>query len=99
MEASASSTIKDLTVGLSFNYGIKAEAYKISGNASYNYNGFTFAGGLAFTSAKVLTANASVETSALIPGATLKLAYAPTSDTNLLNGKYGKVDATCTIAF
>ena len=99
IETSVSSTIKGVTIGAGFNYGFKAEAYKVSGNASYTFKGFTFAGGVAYTSAKVLTVNASVETSELIPGATIKLAYAPTSDTNLLNGKYGKVDATCTIAF
>ena len=48
--------------------------------------------------------HASIETTTLIPGATLKLAYGPVSKdnvvtTNLLKEKYGKIDATCTIAF
>ena len=51
-----------------------------------------------------LYANASIESTAIIPDALLKLAYGPNSTagavtTNLLNGNYGSVDASCKITF
>ena len=94
----------------SFDYDLTAKDYAIEGSVGYTLDIFDLAAGATFkyknaTDSKQLYANASVETSKLIPGATLKLAYGPVSDTagvatsNLLNEKYGKVDASCTIAF
>ena len=102
---SAKAAVDALTVSASFDYGVKEEAYLVGGSVSYNFDAFTVAAGLNYRSAgEQLYANASVETSTLIPGATLKLAYGPTSKdgvvtSNLLKEKYGKIDATCTIAF
>ena len=57
---------------------------------------FTVSAGFNYRSEKQLYANASIESSSIVPGATLKLAYGPTTYnngkavTNLLNKTYGK---------
>ena len=101
---SASAAVDALKVGASFDYGIKEEAYLLGATVSYEFDAFTVAAGINYESTEKLYANASVETASIIPGATLKLAYGPVSEkgkvtTNLLKEKYGKIDATCTIAF
>lgn len=102
---SANASVDALTVGASFDYGVKAKAYLVGASASYKFDAFTVAAGINYRSAdEQLYANASIETTSLIPGATLKLAYGPTSKdgkvtSNLLKEKYGQIDATCTIAF
>ena len=101
---SASAAVDALKVGASFDYGIKEEAYLLGATVSYEFDAFTVAAGINYESTEKLYANASVETASIIPGATLKLAYGPVSKdgkvtTNLLKEKYGKIDATCTIAF
>ena len=101
---SASASVDALKVGASFDYGIKEEAYLLGATVSYEFDAFTVAAGINYESTEKLYANASVETASIIPGATLKLAYGPVSEkgqvtTNLLKEKYGKIDATCTIAF
>ena len=101
---SASASVDALKVGASFDYGIKEEAYLLGATVSYEFDAFTVAAGINYESTEKLYANASIETTTLIPGATLKLAYGPVSEkgkvtTNLLKEKYGKIDATCTIAF
>ena len=101
---SASAAVDALKVGASFDYGIEEEAYLLGATVSYKFDAFTVAAGINYESTEKLYANASVETASIIPGATLKLAYGPVSKdgkvtTNLLDEKYGKIDATCTIAF
>ena len=101
---SASASVDALEVGASFDYGIEEEAYLLGATVSYKFDAFTVAAGINYNSTEQLYANASVETASIIPGATLKLAYGPVSKdgkvtTNLLDEKYGKIDATCTIAF
>ena len=101
---SASAAVDALKVGSSFDYGIKEEAYLLGATVSYKFDAFTVAAGINYESTEKLYANASVETASIIPGATLKLAYGPVSKdgvvtTNLLDEAYGKIDATCTIAF
>ena len=101
---SASAAVDALKVGASFDYGIKEEAYLLGATVSYEFDAFTVAAGINYESTEKLYANASVETASIIPGATLKLAYSPVSEdgvvtTNLLDKAYGKIDATCTIAF
>lgn len=101
---SAKASVDTLTISASFDYGVKEKAYFIGASASYKFDAFTVAAGINYNSTKQLYANASIETTTLIPGATLKLAYGPVSEkgvvtTNLLDEKYGKIDASCTIAF
>ena len=73
--------------------------------AGLSYNTYV---GKNVSDAACLSASASVETTAIIPGATLKLAYgAADNDMNFLKDQIalqpaqnlGKVDATCTIKF
>ena len=74
--------------------------------AGVGYNSFV---GKNVKDAACFTMNASVETTAIIPGATLKLAYGAAKDNmNFLKDQvedlqpkqnFGKVDATCTIKF
>ena len=103
--ASASASVDALTVGATFDYGVKAKAYLVGATASYAFDAFTVSAGVNYRSEKQLYANASIESSSIVPGATLKLAYGPTTDddgkvvTNLLDKKYGKIDASCTISF
>ena len=103
--ASASASVDALTVGATFDYAVKAKAYLVGATASYAFDAFTVSAGINYRSEKQLYANASIESSSIVPGATLKLAYGPTTDdngkvvTNLLDKKYGKIDASCTISF
>ena len=103
--ASASASVDALTVGATFDYGVKAKAYLVGATASYAFDAFTVSAGVNYRSEKQLYANASIESSSIVPGATLKLAYGPTTDdngkvvSNLLDKKYGKIDASCTISF
>ena len=90
--------------------------YYLGADVEYTNDLFTAKAGVGFNSyvakglekAAQLTLSASVESSAIIPGATLKLAYgAAKKDQNLLKDQIalqpaqnlGKVDATCTIKF
>ena len=65
----------------------------------------TVSAGVNFKSQKQLYANSSIQSSSIVPGATLKLTYGTTTDeddkvvTNLLDKKYGKIDASCKISF
>ena len=103
--ASASASVDALTVGATFDYGVKAKAYLVGATASYAFDAFTVSAGINYRSEKQLYASASIESSSIVPGATLKLAYGPTTDddgkvvTNLLDKKYGKIDASCKISF
>ena len=103
--ASASASVDALTVGATFDYAVKAKAYLVGATASYAFDAFTVSAGVNYRSEKQLYANASIESSSIVPGATLKLAYGPTTDdngkvvTNLLDKKYGKIDASCKISF
>ena len=88
--------------------------YYLGADVEYTNDLFTAKAGVGFNSyvakglenAAQLTLKASVESEAIIPGATLKLAYgAADGDQNLLKDQkkvaqnLGKVEATCTIKF
>ena len=102
---SAKANLAAFSVGASFDMALTAKTYVISGNVGYTADLFSANVGLTYYSAKQLFATASIESSAILPNATLKLAYSPIADadglitSDLLNKKYGRVDATCTIAF
>lgn len=102
--ATASTTLDALTLSANADYAVVAKSYIVGASAEYKFEAFTLKAGLTYRSEKVLYANASIESSTLVPGATLSLAYGPnTKDgkvtTNLLNGKYGSVNAKATIKF
>jgi|GEM_PF-1638030 len=102
---SAKANLAAFSVGASFDMALTAKTYVISGNVGYTADLFSANVGLTYYSAKQLFATASIESSAILPNATLKLAYSPIANadglitSDLLNKKYGRVDATCTIAF
>ena len=102
---SANAKLAAFSVGASFDMALTAKTYVISGNVGYTADLFTANVGLTYYSAKQLFASASIESSAILPNATLKLAYRPIEDadgliaSDLLNKKYGRVDASCKITF
>lgn len=97
-----------LTVTPSGGYVIADETWNAGASVEYKADAFTAKVGGKYYSTEQLKLNASVESTALVPGATLKLAYAgddvlnklaPADQTDLDNGVLGKVVASCKIAF
>ena len=108
----AECSIEAVTVGASFSMTTKSKEMEVSANVEYAAEKFTAGAGVVFgtqfdvENSSYLRLNASVESSSIIPGATVSLAYGPNTDgatgaktTNLLAEKYGSVTAKCTIAF
>lgn len=95
-----------LTVTPSGGYSIQDETWNAGASVEYKADAFTAKAGGKYYSTEQLKLNASVESTALVPGATLKLAYAGDDVLNKLadqsdldNGVLGKVVASCKIAF
>ena len=101
-----------ITVGAGFWMTTESKKMEVSGNVEYAAEKFTAKAGATFGTqidvedSSYLRLNASVESSTIIPGATISLAYGPNTNsatgdktTNLLAEKYGSVTAKCTIAF
>ena len=96
-----------------YNAVVTIGKYYLGADVEYKNDLFTAKSGVGFNSlvgkdskdSSQLTIKASVETEAIIPGATLKLAYgADKKDQNILKDQtktqnFGKVDAVCTIKF
>ena len=85
-----------ITVNANGAYTIEGGAWSVGGDVTYKADAFTAKANATYASAKTLKVGASIESKTVLPGATLKLAYAAA---DVLNKKYGAVDATCTIAF
>ncbi len=117
LSAEVSATLDAITLGVGGSFKFSTNGYGVSGSVAYVAEMFTAKAGLNFSKTvdvkdQQLYANASVESSTLVPGATLKLAYAPkttASDnkqykittTNFLDSEAdkGAVTASCTIKF
>ena len=110
--ADAEYTVDAVTVGAGFWMTTKSKVMQVSGNVEYAAEKFTAKAGAVYGTqidvkdSSYLWLNASVESSAIIPGATISLGYGPNTDgatgdktTNLLDEKYGSVTAQCVIAF
>ena len=110
--AEAEYTIDAVTVGAGFEMKTESKEMEVSGNVEYTAEKFTAKAGAVYGTqidvkdSSYLRLNASVESSAIIPGATISLGYGPNTDgatgkktTNLLKEKYGSVTAQCVIAF
>ena len=110
--AGAEYTVDAITVGAGFWMTTDSKIMQVSGNAEYAAEKFTAKAGAVYGTqidvedSSYLWLNASVESSAIIPGATISLGYGPNTDsdtgyktTNLLKEKYGSVTAKCVIAF
>lgn len=100
--------IAEVTLTPSVGYVIKSETFKAGLDVAYATDAFTAKAGVSTETAKfnadnlLLGASASVESAALIPGATLKLAWSDAKDlldNNDAKTNYGKVIASCKIAF
>ena len=107
-------TVDAITASAEASYGIDAEKLTVKGSVAYKTEMFTAKAGANFekvfkenAESKQLYANASIESDAIISGATLALSYGPKTNnadgsktTNFFEeGKLGKVEASCTIAF
>lgn len=104
----AISVADGLTITPAGGYKISTETWNAGASVEYKADAFTAKVGGKYYSTEQLKLNASVESTALVPGATLKLAYAgddvlnklaPADQTDLDNGVLGKVVASCKIAF
>lgn len=100
--------IAEVTLTPSVGYVIKSETFKAGLDVAYTTDAFTAKAGVSTETAKfnadnlLLGASASVESAALIPGATLKLAWSDAKDlldNNVDKTNYGKIVASCKIAF
>ena len=107
-------TVDAITASAEASYGIEKEKLTVKGSVAYSTEMFTAKAGANFekvfkenAESKQLYANASIESDAVIPGATLALSYGPKTNnadgsktTNFFEeGKLGKVEASCTIKF
>ena len=110
--ADAEYTVDAVKVGAGFWMTTDSKKMEVSGNVEYAAEKFTAKAGAVYGTqidvedSSYLRLNASVESSAIIPGATISLGYGPNTNgatgdktTNLLDEKYGSVTAQCVIAF
>ena len=113
--AKAEVAIDAIKLGAKGGYKFEAKNYYLGASVEYAHDLFTAKAEVGFNSnvgkgvkdEAQLTLSASVESDAIIPGATLKLAYGAADDVkqNLLKDQkvvdqsIGKVEATCTIKF
>ena len=110
---SVKAVIDAFTVGANAGITLKSKAFSAGANVEYAAEKFTAKAGADFgitfgtDNTTVLSATASIESSAVIPGATLSLAYGTDSDNNDMNflkdqevpQNFGAVTAKCKIAF
>ena len=106
-------TIDAITVGANAEITLKTKEFSAGANVKYAAEKFTAKAGLNFgktfdvDNTTVLSATASVESDAVIPGATLSLAYGKDSNGTKMNfladqrvdQNFGAVTAKCKIAF
>ena len=110
-----SASVNAIERALSVGYGIESKKLSVAGSVEYAAETFTASAGAKFATvvgsenAKQFYETASIESDAIIPGATLSLTYddpaGATSTLNFLEGQtsvsqnFGAVTATCSIAF
>ena len=111
LSAKASFTVVEgLTASVNGGYVIKTKVWNVGGDVAYAADAFTAKAAVGVKKTVdvdnlKLSASASVESSAIIPGATLALTWKDAKDllkkdSTIVAGKnYGKVEASCTIAF
>jgi len=95
-----------LTVGAEFGYVVDTEAWSVGADATYATDMYTLAAAAGFNSAEELSMSASIESTTMIPGATLKLAW---EDADYINSgvavgdgatdNLGSITASASIAF
>ena len=111
--AGAEYTIDEVKVGAGFEMTTDSKKMKVSGNVEYAAELFTAKAGAVYGTqidvedSAYFYATASVESSAIIKGATISLSYGPDSEKNDMNfledqnitKNFGAVTAKCVIAF
>ena len=111
--AGAEYTIDEVKVGAGFEMTTDSKKMKVSGNVEYAAEKFTAKAGAVYGTqidvedSAYFYATASVESSAIINGATISLSYGPDSEKNDMNfledqnitKNFGAVTAKCVIAF
>ena len=108
--AEAEYTIDAVTVGAGFEMTTDSKKMKVSGNVEYAAEKFTAKAGAVYGTqidvedTAYFYATASVESSAIINGATISLSYGADSDDNDMNflgdqKNFGAITAKCVIAF
>ena len=113
LSAKVSASVDAIEGALSVGYGIESKKLSVAGSVKYAAEKFTASAGANFATvvgsenAKQFYVTASIESDAIIPGATLSLTYADPDgeDLNFLKGQtpvsqnFGAVAAKCSIAF
>ena len=114
LSAKVAASVDAVEGSVSVGYGIESKEVSVSGSASYVAEKFTASAGVTFATvletenSNQFYVTASIESDAIVPGATLALTYADpdgaNSSLNLLDGQVspknlGAVTASCTIAF
>ena len=108
--AGAEYTIDEVKVGAGFEMTTDSKKMKVSGNVEYSAEKFTAKAGAVYGTqidvedTAYFYATASVESSAIINGATISLSYGADSDDNDMNflgdqKNFGAITAKCVIAF
>ena len=106
-------TIDAFTVGADAEIVLKSKEFSADANVKYTAEKFTAKAGVSFgktfdvEKTTILSATASIESSVIIPGATLSLAYGKDSASNTMNflkdqkvtQNFGSITAKCKIAF
>ncbi len=85
----------ELSTYVSGGYVLDGGAWCVGAGATYTVDAYTLKANVSYDGA--LAADASVESTTLVDGATLSLAWADGDD--LLNGTYGAVEASCKVEF
>lgn len=99
LKASADVTVnEELALCVSGGYGLVSEAWDAGVSATYTVDAYTAEAAVGYNSAKDLSASASVESTTLVDGATLTLAWAD-GDALQDGSALGSVTASCAIAF
>ena len=107
LSAEVVAPIDPVTITVNGGYVIQDEKWNVGGSVAYTHDLFTAKAGVKVSGTAgqddvKLGANASISSSALVPGATLSLAWKDSSDAikmDLLNKHYGQVVASCKIEF
>ena len=85
-----------LSVSADGSFTVADKSWSAGAGAEYAAADYTAKANATYESKNALKVSASIESATVVPGATLKLAYAAD---DVLNKKYGSVNASCTIKF
>ena len=92
---------EELAVSVEGGFGIASKAWNVGAGATYTAADYVAKAAVGYNKAKELSASASVESTAIISGATIGLAWADADDMLKKSAAtdFGSIVASCTIAF